>query len=905
MENPTCPICGSPTKLQTAKKGRFTGQQFYGCIRYPKCKGLINISDNQNDNSNNISNNGNLTKEKLSLPRNFIARPRINGYQLRFFESVSVSELILDKILENDVQDDIKKIFSQWRIDYPVPQNPPSFNENEKQIVSVIEKILTRGSLTLSSPFLEEKFHKRFEQNVESMNIEGLNKIFISTSYFLNDLNYWLDSPAEEIFYKKYLPEKFGKEFLKWVSPQVEIASLITDTNLVQYSGRVDFLICIPYSGSLIVEIDGAIHKKQIDLDRSRDNALVNEGFKIIRIPSSEIEELHGNKLNELENFISENFEHSKYLQQNKLFRFVHSLKIAHQIQLTILQAIKSGLLPLFDSSAWKISLDLDSNGLFSNRDSDFILKSAISDLISLLNNFTKLYNIKINSVENNTFKDSKEKEIRISYTGIVNSSIPTFIIQNISLPFNIANNIFLSEPVKNILPSPDVLEFFLNYIFRKPSFWEGQLDAISRALQGKDSIVLLPTGAGKSIAFQLASFLLPGRTIVIDPIISLMDDQIDNLQSIGIDRVVAITSELTDPLSRTKILELFGQGEYLFAYIAPERFQTIEFRKSLRVLTTHTPISLIAVDEAHCVSEWGHEFRTAYLNIGRTSRTYCAFNNIIPPLLALTGTASQAVLKDIERELQIDDFDAIITPKSFDRVELKFHVVSSTSAEKSAKLMGYLGQTLPHEFTVPASSFFQSNSKATYSGLIFCPHVNGDFGIVEISKKITGTLQISTGIYSGKEPKFYSGQVWGFEKKSIAKQFKSNHLPLLICTKAFGMGIDKPNIRYTFHFGIPPSIESFYQEAGRAGRDRKIAHCIILVSVDDPERAKKLLDPNTSPEDISSIIKDIKWEDNDDVTRALFFQTRSFPGIDKEISKVELVINPFPELFKKVTKIN
>src|SRR5690554_6848387 len=131
------------------------------------------------------------------------------------------------------------------------------------------------------------------------------------------------------------------------------------------------------------------------------------------------------------------------------------------------------------------------------------------------------------------------------------------------------------------------------------------------------------------------------------------MEDQIDNLAMMGIDRCIAITSQIGNPQDRTRVLQLFGQGEYIFAFVSPERFQIDEFRESLRTLTVHTPIAMIVIDEAHCVSEWGHDFRTAYLNIGKTSREYCKSEEHIPPLLALTGTASRAVLKDVQRELQ------------------------------------------------------------------------------------------------------------------------------------------------------------------------------------------------------------------------------------------------------------
>lgn len=416
--------------------------------------------------------------------------------------------------------------------------------------------------------------------------------------------------------------------------------------------------------------------------------------------------------------------------------------------------------------------------------------------------------------------------------------------------------------------------------------------------------MLLLPTGAGKSLVYQLASLLLPGRIVVIDPIISLMEDQIDNLAMIGIDQCIAITSQIIDSSDRMRALELFGQGEYLFAYVAPERFQTNEFRESLRALTVHTPIALIVVDEAHCVSEWGHDFRTAYLNIGRTSRKYCESNGIVPPLIALTGTASKAVLKDVQRELLIDDFDAIITPKSFDRPELKFRVIHSTSQEKAARLKGHLGQMLPWLFNTTVSSFFETRGKETYSGLIFCPHVGGEFGVKQVAQEIKEDLKIPTAIYSGKEPKNWNSTYYQYHKQHVTKNFKRNKIPLLVCTKSFGMGIDKPNIRYTIHYGIPPSIESFYQEADRAGRDKKIAHCCIIVSNDYPERSKKLLNPSTTVEEIDKIVKTFKWEDNDDITRVLYFHTNSFRGIEKENQDIEEVLWQLGDISQKGIKI-
>jgi len=176
-------------------------------------------------------------------------------------------------------------------------------------------------------------------------------------------------------------------------------------------------------------------------------------------------------------------------------------------------------------------------------------------------------------------------------------------VIQDISFPNIIAHQ---EEGTTSTLVddvSEDTLLFFLNYIFRYPSFLEGQFETIKRTLQGKDSVVLLPTSGGKSLAFQLASLVSVGVTIIIDPTTALIEDQIDNLFRIGIDRVVGITSMVERSL-KPKLMESFAKGEYIFCYIAPQRLQIQQFRDKIVALTTSTPISIIAIDEAHCVSE-------------------------------------------------------------------------------------------------------------------------------------------------------------------------------------------------------------------------------------------------------------------------------------------------------------
>jgi ATP-dependent DNA helicase RecQ len=692
------------------------------------------------------------------------------------------------------------------------------------------------------------------------------------------------------------------------VTPQVEISSLLPNIEGPKPSGRVDFLVYHPsMENPIIVEIQGEQHKYKQASDQARFNLLKLNGYVIKEFVAEDVELDQDRIVEELnENILGI---HAVDAEVN-CYKLIQAIKKVHQIQVTIVQAIKYGFLTVDDNCSWGIRIQHEPTGSFNLNEIEVICKLAVEDFMYFLNQMCKLYSLSLNlnmfelSVNSNSSVSGSEI-IFISFDGEAPNELNTFLIQDICLPFHIANDTTSINSAILDPPEEGNLLYFLKYLFRKDAFWEGQLDAILRAFGCKDAIVLLPTGGGKSIAFQLASLLIPGRTLVIEPIISLIEDQLDNLCSYGIDKCISITSLINDPIERAAVLNMFSQGEYLLLYIAPERMQMVGFREALRSLTMHSPINIVVVDEAHCVSEWGHDFRTAYLNIGRISRDYCTSQDIVPPLIALTGTASRAVLRDVQRELQIEDFDAIITPKSFDRKELKFNIIPCKSSEKFPRLKGYLGRSLPDKFNITRGTLTQVNGMNTFSGLVFCPWVNGEYGVVQVSKKIQDELSIPNDFYSGKAPKYQGNRFgWNTRKQFVTKTFKKNDMPLLTCTKAFGMGIDKPNIRYTVHYGLPSSIESFYQEAGRAGRDRRVAHCSILASLDDPQRAKDLLNPNTSVEKIAEVIESIPFPDNDDITRALYFHAQAFRGVEAELEQItNMLENNFNNYLAKGTE--
>ena len=915
--NIKCPKCGSPMILRIARRGPNAGGKFYGCSNYPRCKETLPIDpiDSPRVNFGQDS----QYKKQIDFPHSLITRSRFKDYQVRFIESVAVSEGLLEKINTEEIEKETFKTFSQWRLDFPIKKSDFELDEQQGQIISILEKILIRGKITLSSPKIEEDFKKLFiKEYKENQLISSVENIVFSKDYKKNKHQQWLDSTEETIFYEEILLKYLGENYKKFVLPQVNISSLGSSySNVKSFENqRVDFCIFHPrLSEKIIVEIDGEQHKNHIDSDRERDKFLQECGYTVIRIPASEIVAKEGGQLSYLESKLSAVKENYNNIVNSpkELIQYIYSIKLAHQIQIVLLQAIQSKFLNLNDISSWYIISDLDELGVFNKKDSLTILKKSVEDFIELSENLCMLYSgdIKENVSQCSLLSDynpinNSKNVILISFSDLSVSNFITFHLKDIYVPFHITNSSFstISAPKNDKKPREKELLYFLKYIFRKSSFWEGQYEALVRTLQGKDSLLLLPTGAGKSLVYQLVSLLRPGRTVVIDPIISLMDDQIDNLSMVGIDRCIAINSQSEDPGDKTKAMQLFGQGEYLFTYIAAERFQIVEFRESLRALTVNTPITSIVIDEAHCVSEWGHDFRTAYLNIGRISRIYCESNGNIPPLIGLTGTASRVVLKDIQRELQIQEFEATITPKSFDRKELKYKVIKFRSPEKTSGLLGYLGQLLPNLFNMTSSTFYQTRQKETQSGLVFCPFINGDFGVVNISNKIEENLGILNRYYSGSAPKGFNPHVYTRIKQRVASEFKHNNIPLLVCTKAFGMGIDKPNIRYTIHYGIPPSIESFYQEAGRAGRDRKMAYCSIIVSNDDPERTNYLLSPESRIEEINERLKKIPREEDDDITRALFFHTKSFRGIDQEKQNVREILESLEDISSKGRRV-
>lgn len=472
-------------------------------------------------------------------------------------------------------------------------------------------------------------------------------------------------------------------------------------------------------------------------------------------------------------------------------------------------------------------------------------------------------------------------------------------------------------------------LRYFLNLIFRKEDFRPGQLPILNRALQLKSVIGLLPTGGGKSLTYQLAAMLQPAVTLVVDPLKGLMKDQYDGLKKVGIDCISYINSDITKDFAEGRKREAALTGSQVqIMFLSPERLSIHRFREVLRSMReSDVYFAYGVIDEVHCVSEWGHDFRLAYLHLGRN-----LFNYVLPKkiegedchisLFGLTATASFDVLADVERELSgsnaysLED-DAIVRYENTNRLELQYNVyeidaedvqrsgdVDSLKEESLKEVIDNATQKIVEiqddnaiekikerfvsrenltdsnvitsiyntNLSIDVESNWYNQSSTDTAGIVFClrankeqkRYVHNSVPTVEHTLRREGFRSIST----------YKG---GDDTK-CQDDFLNGETNIMVATKAFGMGIDKSNVRMTFHLNYPGSLESFVQEAGRAGRDKKMALATIMYS------PKKF-----SSQNIRTRL--IEYYSADYINNKFFYDS-NFLGEEFELYIIELLLN-------------
>jgi len=543
-------------------------------------------------------------------------------------------------------------------------------------------------------------------------------------------------------------------------------------------------------------------------------------------------------------------------------------------------------------------------------------------------------------------------------------------------------------------------INYFIQNIFRKVSFRAGQLPIISRALQLKPVIGLLPTGGGKSLTFQLPAFLQPGLCLVVDPIKSLMEDQVRVLRLNWIDSCGFLNSNLKREEKNKKLVD-FRYGEIMFLFVSPERFVMHDFRNIISKIGNsklELAFSYCVIDEVHCVSEWGHDFRTTYLMLGKNAQKFAKTKNGNDiSIIGLTATASFDVLTDIERELRInseDINDAVISIDNTIRPELFFTVVENTTkvtsfpavSQSLKDIIGFAKQAqinkqiqviieklnsineevvteclkqhfndfelninlndVRHiEYTNQIKKNIlkkiEFNSFEDVVSVIFCPHTKGTFGITQEAnqypknKEIFENLVIPNmkkGYYMGGDDKIKKEVLENAQKFFL--QFMQGKINYMVCTKAFGMGIDKEHIRSVYHLNFSSSPESYIQEAGRAGRDKVKSICSIFLDrnfyytishdfiidnyrvnfqvISDRKKARELFEDYNSfqnrisekyygdPISLSNVFKNIGVEldekyivpFNQDLAIHDYFHRISFKGIETELFQLNRFIN-------------
>lgn len=350
----------------------------------------------------------------------------------------------------------------------------------------------------------------------------------------------------------------------------------------------------------------------------------------------------------------------------------------------------------------------------------------------------------------------------------------------------------------KQILNLYQTLKHYFGYDTLRP----GQQDLMEGILNGSDVLGIMPTGAGKSLCYQVPALMLSGITIVISPLISLMSDQVKALNQAGV-HAAYINSSLTENQIRAALLYA-AQGQYKIIYVAPERLNTMRFLD----FACGADISMVTVDEAHCISQWGQDFRPSYLEIA----DFLARLPRRPVVSAFTATATERVKQDIMGSLHLQDPVTVVT--GFDRSNLFFRVVKRKGGkETDNSILNYVKR---HE---------------DESGIIYCATKKNVDSVCE--------LLLQHGILAGR----YHAGLSLEERKESQDDFTYDRIRVMVATNAFGMGIDKSNVRYVLHYNMPQSLEYYYQEAGRAGRDGEEAECVLFFSKQDIMINKRLLD--------------------------------------------------------------
>jgi ATP-dependent DNA helicase RecQ len=362
---------------------------------------------------------------------------------------------------------------------------------------------------------------------------------------------------------------------------------------------------------------------------------------------------------------------------------------------------------------------------------------------------------------------------------------------------------LYITRNEERILNVEATAQQILKDYYGYDTFRTGQADVIGHVMKHHNTLAIMPTGGGKSICYQVPALLHQGTALIISPLISLMKDQVDALTAMNIP--AAYVNSTLDAAEMEWTMQQAEHGSFTFLYVAPERLENPRFLQTIR----HLSISLVAFDEAHCISQWGHDFRPSY----RSAVSILDKLPERPPVMALTATATPQVADDIQRLLQIDEDHTVRT--GFARENLRFQVVKG--ADKERYIFDFI-QKRKHE-----------------TGIIYAP-----------TRKLVDQLCQFLNRQGVKTAKYHAGMSEA-DRQAAQSSFIQDEVSVMVATNAFGMGIDKSNVRYVLHYALPMNMEAYYQEAGRAGRDGEPSDCVLLFSGQDVHLLKFLIENSAS----------------------------------------------------------
>lgn len=795
-------------------------------------------------------------------------------------------------------------------------------------LYDVLTKILRRGSLTFPTYAVEKQIIEAYGEPFGIQEKPCSTQGSISYTYhqqlpdayrqFSDLLDEWHASPHDIEFDPEHpenekrlfsnLISHFGSRIAHCTYPQAELDTILPRQYIKAFlAQRTDFLLAFPNGTGLVLEPGDHDDVAQKQLDDQRDSAFEKKGFQTLRPRNDDIESesLYVEIRDRIERldamrYIQNSVEYSdESIAANYLFLlpsliarlefvlayFLLRKNLLQSKTLTIgiverdLQCAEWGFLSLYDhlqqlSSLYGLDLHMPQIHARIVRNGRY----KFGDL-PLLHSTLARYGCTFEDADSAEFDNADlvldvaikanflTPPLHGNYRNI--AALRSCYPHNHSLRFSYISP---PRPARIDENTPKIVETFLQDFFRKYELRPGQFPIIRNILLQKPTIGLLPTSAGKSICYQMAALLTPGTTIVVDPIVALMDDQVQGLKEYyRIDRVMAWHAE--SGIRDADVGRLLASN--IMVFLSPERLLRPNFRGAMRELNAADIfINYAVIDEAHCVSMWGHDFRPSYLSLDSNFRTFRTYQGHRPVTVALTGTASQLVLIDLKRELNITDFDAIVRPDTFDRSELTFNIVQCPNNRKDTMLELVL-DTIANRLGVTDVSreawgiVFSYKPKELWK--LLSTFIGTDEEYVRTVLVSDDLSSVRYGMYSGSSPEIFGSDQkrWKEYKRKTLTAFQRGQIRMLFGNIAVSAGIDNEQLNYIVNYRMPQSLEDYYQQCGRAGRSNQPSQCYLIFSDDNPQLTQRWLDG-----EISETPK--RW---DDLGIVSYFHQKNFPG--------------------------